>query len=194
MRNPIMVGKRVYLRAFDVADAEQWARFAAEEPDTFMYRGRQPESPMHLETWAKGLYKPTTPHIIEFAVCLRENDALMGNMGIEDINWINRTGETGSFLGAPYRNSGLGTEAKHLILEYAFERLQLHTIISTVFEANTRSSAALAKQGYRPAGRMRRHDVKDGVYRDMLVYDLLREEWLAAREIWQATQNQHEAE
>ncbi len=58
--------------------------------------------------------------------------------------------------------------------------------MSTVFEANTRSSAALAKQGYRPAGRLRWHDVKGGIYRDMLVFDLLRDEWLAAREAWRA--------
>jgi RimJ/RimL family protein N-acetyltransferase len=187
MRNPLMVGERVYLRALEIEDGETLARYAAGESDTFMYRGRQPQSPIEFEVWLKDAYKANPPPYVEFAVCLRADDRLIGNMGIGDLDWVNRTGETGSYLGAAFRNSGLGTEAKHLLLEYGFERLHLHAIMSTVFEANTRSSAALAKQGYRPAGRLRWTDVKGGVYRDLLVFDLLREEWLAARDAWRAT-------
>lgn len=186
MRNPIMVGERVYLRPLEVADGETLAQYAAEETDTFMYRGRQPQSPLEYEVWLKDAYKANPPPYVEFGVCLRADDRLIGNMGIGDLDWVNRTGETGSYLAPTFRNGGLGTEAKHLLIEYGFERLQLHAIMSTVFEANTRSSAALAKQGYRPAGRLRWHDVKGGVYRDMLVYDLLRDDWLAARDAWRA--------
>jgi RimJ/RimL family protein N-acetyltransferase len=186
MRNPVLIGERVYLRPLEVADGETLARYETEETETFMYRGRQPRSPLEFEVWLKDAYKADPPPYVEFAVCLRADDQLIGSMGIGDLDWVNRTGETGSFLAPAFRNSGLGTEGKHLLLEYCFERLQLHTIISTVFEANTRSSAALAKQGYRPAGRLRWHDVKGGIYRDMLVFDLLRDEWLAAREAWRA--------
>lgn len=189
MRNPIMADERVYLRPLEVADADVLAGYSAEEPDTFMYRGRQPQSPLEFAAWLKDLYKDTPPSLVEFAVCRRADDRLIGQMGIGDLDWVNRTGETGSFLGGPYRNAGLGTEAKHLLLEYGFERLQLHAIMSTVFEVNGRSSAALAKQGYRPAGRLRRFDVKDGVFRDLLVYDLLRDDWLAAREAWRAARS-----
>lgn len=181
MRNPTMIGERVYLRALESEDAEVLARFAAEESDTFMYRGRQPQSPLEIEAWLKDAYDTSPPGFVEFGVCLRADDRLIGNMGVGDLDWVNRTGETGSYLGPAFRNGGLGTEAKHLLLEYCFDRLHLHAIMSTVFEANTRSTAALAKQGYRPAGRLRRHDVKGGIYRDMLVFDLLRDEWLAAR-------------
>lgn len=187
MHNPMMRGERVYLRALEVEDAESLARFAAEEPDTFMYRGRQPLSPLIFASWIADAYKVQPPRSVEFAVCLCEDDRLIGQMGFDDLDWINRTGETGSMLGAAFRNAGLGTEAKHLLIEYGFEVFHLHAIMSTVFEANTRSSAALAKQGYRPAGRLRRFDVKGGVYRDLLVFDLLRDEWLAARAAWQVS-------
>lgn len=191
MRNPVMVGARVYLRAMEPADAEALARFDAEETETFMYRGRAPISPLSYEHWATEGYKRQPPGQIEFAVCLREGEGEdarpIGVMGVGDLDWVNRTGETGSYLGRAYRDAGYGTEGKHLLLEYCFDRLQLHVLCSTVFETNTRSAAALAKQGYRPAGRLRRHDVKGGVYRDMLMFDLKREEWLAAREAWLAT-------
>lgn len=191
MRNPIMSGERVYLRALEVEDAEPLALFAAEEPDTFMYRGRQPRSPLGFGSWIADAYKLQPPRNVEFAVCLREDDCLIGEMGFADLDWINRTGETGSFLGAPFRNAGLGTEARHLLIEYGFEVIHLHAIMSTVFEANTRSVAALTKQGYRPAGRIRRFDVKGGIYRDLLVFDLLRDEWLVARAAWQASRSSY---
>ena len=95
-------------------------------------------------------------------------------------DWIDRTGERERFLGAPFRNAGLGTEAKHLLIESGFEVIQLHAIMSTIFEASTRFAAALLKQGYRPAGRLRRFDVKGGIYRDLFIFELLRDEWLAA--------------
>lgn len=194
MRNPILVGERVYLRALEVADAETLAGFSAVEPDTFMYRGRQPQSPLEFAVWLKGAYKESPPAFVEFGVCLRADDRLIGQMGLGDLDWVNRTGETGSFLGGPFRNVGLGTEGKHLLIEYGFERLHLHAIGSTVFETNTRSAAALGKQGYRPAGRLRWNDVKDGVYRDLLVFDLLRDDWLAAREAWRAARAKREGE
>jgi hypothetical protein len=46
MRNPIMVGERVYLRPLEVEDAEAIAVMDAGETDTFMWRDRTPSSPL----------------------------------------------------------------------------------------------------------------------------------------------------
>jgi RimJ/RimL family protein N-acetyltransferase len=67
------------------------------------------------------------------------------------------------------------------MLAFCFDHLQLHVLRSSVFEDNTRSVAALMKQGYREAGRLTWADVKGGRYHDMLLFDLLRDEWLAAQ-------------
>lgn len=71
-----------------------------------------------------------------------------------------------------------------LLLEYAFDRIQLHVLHSWVREGNERSIAALSRQGYRPAGQRYRGAVRDGFYVDHLIFDLLRDEWLAARDAW----------
>ena len=44
----------------------------------------------------------------------------------------------------------------------------------------------MGKQGYRPAGRLKWTEVKDGRYVDGLLFDVKREEWLAARDAWRA--------
>jgi RimJ/RimL family protein N-acetyltransferase len=190
MRNPMMIGERVYLRPLEASDGEEFARHAADETETFMNRGRSPESPLSGESWIAKLYEKQPPSDLELAVCLRADDRLIGSVGLEQIDWVNRTAETGSWLTLPeYRGKGYGTEAKHLLLEYTFDVLQLHVLWSEVWEPNTRSAAALVKQGYRPAGRRRWQDVKDGVLRDMLVFDVKRDEWLAARAAWQASRD-----
>lgn len=189
MRNPIMSGERVYLRAFETADAETLAAIAATETDTFMYRGRAPFSPLAYERDIGATYKGDYPPWIAFTVALRTDDRCIGQVGVYPIDYLNRTAETYSELGpAEFRNQGYGTEAKHLLLEYCFDRLHLHVLRSSVFEANTRSAAALRKQGYREAGRLKWIDVKGGRYHDDLLFDITRDEWRAARDAWRTKQ------
>lgn len=185
MRNPIMIGERVYLRPFETADADILADISATERDTFMYRGRAPFSPLAYERDIGEGYKGEYPPFIVFVVCLRVDDRCIGLVGAVDIDYIHRTAETFSELGpAEFRGQGYGTDAKHLLLEYCFDRLHLHALRSSVFEANTRSVAALMKQGYREAGRLKWTDVKGGRYHDELLFDVLRNEWRAARDAW----------
>ena len=187
MHSPVMVGDRLYLRAMEAGDAELIAQLDAAETDTFMWRRRIPTSPLEHERFIAELYKQRPPHAVWLAVCLRDGDRFIGHVGVVDIDWLDRTGETASWLGpADLRGQGYGTEAKHLLLEYCFDRLHLHVLMSEVDETNTRSAAALAKQGYRPAGRLRWTDVKDGRYVDEVLFDVTRADWLVARDAWRA--------
>jgi RimJ/RimL family protein N-acetyltransferase len=189
MRNPLVVGNRLYLRPLEKSDAEVVARHIASEPETFMDRGRVPISPIALEQYIEERYKQQPPENVALAVCLKADDTYIGSVDLFDIDWLNRTAETGAWLDNPeYRNKGYGTEAKMLLLEYAFDHLQLHVLNSYVWEPNWRSAHALSKQGYRPSGRLKWEDVKDGVHRDALLFDVLRDEWIAARDEWRKQQ------
>lgn len=187
MRNPILIGERVYIRPLEESDAVLLSDIYAAESETFMDRGRMPVGPLAWKKWIVDLHKTQPPRDIDFAVCLIENDQLIGYNGVIDIDWINRTGETESDFGpAEIRSQGYGTDAKHLLLEYCFDIIHLHVVRSEVFEPNTRSAAAVTKQGYRLAGRYRYADVKNGVFRDTQVFDLTRPDWIVARDSWRA--------
>lgn len=188
MRNPVMIGERVYLRPFEVDDANALAEASHHETETFMERGRQLESPVEAEGWISRLYDGQEQ--AKFAVCRIDTDECIGLTGLEHIDLVNGVGETGTWFHSPdARNKGFGTEAKHLALEYAFDRLHLERVISFVFEPNTRSAAALHKQGYRQAGRLKYDDLKNGRFQDVLLFDLTREDWLAARQQWRESNN-----
>lgn len=183
MHNAIVVGDRLYLRPIDKADIGPMVSGAALETDRIVERLRLPHSPIAVENWIGKLYEHQPPTDVAFAICLRENDRRIGDVVLFEIDYVNRTAETGSWIDlVEDRSKGYGTEAKMLLLEYAFEHLNLHALMSYVWEPNARSAAALIKQGYKPAGRYKFEDVKDNVYRDALLFDVLRADWLAARE------------
>jgi RimJ/RimL family protein N-acetyltransferase len=92
-------------------------------------------------------------------------------------DWINRTAETASWMLKEYRGQGYGSEAKHLLLEYAFDRLGLRMLESWVRFENTRSAAALRKQGYREAGAFAWTSYRDARFTSFIVFDLLASEW-----------------
>jgi RimJ/RimL family protein N-acetyltransferase len=140
---------------------------------------------MAFEHFLREAEKPQTPTMFNLAICLNESDECVGGTTVRDIDWINRTAETGIVIFLEkHRNSGLGPEAKHLSLRYAFEILGMHAIRSDVYSENTRSASALIKQGYRPAGKIEAEVCRNGIYRDILLFDLLRPEWEAAYAEW----------
>lgn len=187
MRNPIMIGARLYLRPLEVSDAEALARSRHEETETFFEGGRVPFSPIAFEQWIEELNAKQPPEEIQLAICLNESDAMIGIVGVSGLDWINRTGESEIYLSSPaHRGQGFGTEAKHLFLEYCFDRLQLEMLSSFIWEPNQRSVASVLRQGYLPAGRFKTRVLQDGRFRDVLVFDVSREEWRAARAKWHA--------
>ena len=176
----VMVGRRVYLRALQKEDAEHIARWSRQETETFWDAGRFVRSPVGIQHWTQEEQKEDPPSHVWWAVCLRENDELIGQVGLIDLDLINRFAETGSEINRPeYRGGGYGSEAKHLLLEYSFERLNLHMVRSYVIFPNTRSAAALRKQGYKEAGRFNWGYNLNGSYGNVVVFDLLAEEWRA---------------
>ncbi len=179
-RNAVMVGKRVYLRPEEKSDGDLVADLARRETETFFDIGRHLVSSVSHTHWTGKAQKAALPSWIWFSVCLRENDEMIGSVGVINVNYQHRYAETGSFFQRQdYRGSGYGSEAKHLLLEYAFEHLDLHMLQSWVYFPNTRSAAALRKQGYKEAGRINWLYSHNGTFDNFVLFDLLREEWRA---------------
>ena len=119
----------------------------------------------------------------EVAVVHRESGELLGEVGLYSIDWLARTAESGSWLYcAADRGKGFGSEAKHLLLEYAFDYLGLNMIWAWVKALNPRSQAALRKQGYRDAGRLTWTGFGPDGFENALMFDILAAEWRTARD------------
>lgn len=176
--NTLLVSERVALRPIRGDDWKIASRLTRRETETFFDNGRWLPSHLAGARWVDENVKADPPRFIEFIVILRETGAIIGDLILLDVNHFHRTAETGSAIFEPeYRGKGLGTEAKLLLLEYAFDYLGLHMVRSFVWGPNTRSQAALRKQGYRTAGGYRWQSTVGADFVDTMTFDLLASEW-----------------
>lgn len=178
--NAIRVGPRVYLRPLKKDDAKVLNEWIRKETEPFWSSGRGLSTVTSLEEWFGRLDKSEPQRWVRFAVCLRENHEFIGCVGVDLIDYVNGSGESESeFHNVEYRSKGYGTEAKHLLFDYAFNTLGLHTLQSWVMYGNTRSAAALRKQGYKDVGLEPWLVRKAGRFESFGTYELLADEWRA---------------
>ena len=181
--NALIGSQRLALRPMQVDDAETIANLIRKEPDASFGHSRFPYSAIAYADWFGEMAEKDPASDVELAVVLRESGELIGETGLYSIDWIARIAESGSWLyRAADRGKGYGTEAKLLLLEYAFDRLGLNMIWAWVKERNPRSQAALRKQGYRDAGRFTWSGYGPDGFENARMFDLLATEWRAARD------------
>ena len=113
-----------------------------------------------------------------FAVRLLENDDLLGNVGFNSIDLLNCTAVIGIMLGnSNYQRKGYGIEAVKLILDCGFSFLNLRNIWLSVFEYNEPAYNLYKKVGFKEAGRLRKAVEIMGKTYDVIIMDMLKEEF-----------------
>ena len=109
-----------------------------------------------------------------FGIIDAKTDELVGNIGLMDIDHINREATLGIFIGEEkYRSKGYGSEAINLILEYGFRYINLHNINLSVNSYNERAIKCYEKVGFKKSGFRREAVFNNGKYYDQLFYDYL---------------------
>jgi N-acetyltransferase len=91
----------------------------------------------------------------------------------------------GTWLAATAQRTGINTEAKRLLLGYAFDVLDVWRVAICTDAENTRSRAAIERIGASFEGVLRNHRAKYNTAtpqaRDSAVYSIVRAEWPAVR-------------
>lgn len=80
-------------------------------------------------------------------------------------------------LGRSWWGSGYATEAASAVVDLVFSMPLVHRICAEVVAENIASIRVLEKSGMKREGRLRGKFFKDGIYRDLYVYSILRNEW-----------------
>lgn len=113
-----------------------------------------------------------------FNIVNLEDDKLVGTVGLEHINWIERSAVLGIFIGDDdFRSNGYGTEAIRLLLEYGFKYLNLHSIRLDLLSVNERAHKCYLKCGFKDSGKSREEIFLNGKYYDKLHMDILENEF-----------------
>ena len=91
----------------------------------------------------------------------------VGFTGIFDIDWVNRDGESGIFIGRhDLFGKGIASEAVRLRTRYAWAELRMHRVHNWIGLANRGSRRANEKSGYRQMGLYPRSWYRSGEWYD----------------------------
>jgi RimJ/RimL family protein N-acetyltransferase len=117
-----------------------------------------------------------------FSIRGREDDALLGFVRLERIEWTHGTCSLKLAIGDPVeRNKGYGSEALQLIMRFAFSELNLYRLSVVVGDDNQAGLRFFLRHGFVEEVRRRKSLLRDGQTWDLLHLGLLRDEWLAKK-------------
>jgi RimJ/RimL family protein N-acetyltransferase len=137
---------------------------------------RKPVYPLEEQEYIANIHKRSDTDQ-PFGIALVETGELIGMMGLHRIDWISRTAITGAWIADGNREKGLGSEAKLLLLDYAFHSLMLRKISSYVLDTNERSRRYNEKCGYKLEGKLRKQLAVYGDYVDQLCMAVFKEDF-----------------
>ncbi|HOX31447.1 MAG TPA: GNAT family protein [Spirochaetales bacterium] len=170
---PKIRGTRLYLSPISLEDAETYTQWL-NDLETTRYLTLA-SAQLTLQGEREHLPAISSGHT--YAIVEKEQDRLIGNCGLMDLEATNRTAEVGIFIGAPEaRGKGYGSEALRLLCDYAFNVLNLRSLVLRTYDYNERAIASYRKVGFKEIGRRRQAHFYAGAYHDLVYMDLLAEE------------------
>lgn len=165
--------ERLVLRSFKKSDLDNVFK-GLSNPDIIKYYGisfESKESAKEQMKWFADHEKNETG--AWWAVCLKDTGTFIGAGGINDIIKEHKKGEFGFWLLPEYWGNEYMGEAIPAILNYGFEKLNLHRIVGLVESHNTNCKKALDKLDFTFEGTMRNSEIKNDKYIDIDIYSKL---------------------
>ena len=174
-----LIGDRIYLSPKGTTD-EELEKFTEWMNDFQVtdYTGRsgQITTIVREKEWLENSARNTENR--NFNIIESKDNKLIGTIGLEHFNWIERSAVLGIFIGdKDFRSNGNGTEAIKLLLEYGFKYLNLHSIRLDLLAINERAHKCYLKCGFKDTGCSREQIFLNRKYYDKLHMDILENEF-----------------
>ncbi len=180
---PTLQGDDVVLRAFRLDDAPVVERLAGarEVADTTLTIPH-PYPPGAAESWI-ATHQPVWEEGTgaTWAITSRADDVL-GAIGLT-IARDHGSAELGYWVGVPYWNKGICTQAGRLVLRFAFEELHLHRVYAQYLTRNPQSGRVMQKIGMTEEGVHRDAVRKWDRFEDLASYAILESDWRGAESL-----------
>lgn len=181
MRNPFLVGDKVYLRPLERDDAPTLVPWINDSDVTRTLLAYRPMNLQNEEDFIDSLYKSHNDEMV-VGIAIKQTDQLIGVTGFHRADQRNRHTSFGIMIGEKTQwNKGYGTEATALMVKYAFETLNLNRVWLHVYDRNQRAVKAYEKVGFKKEGVLRQDNYREGRYWDTITMGILREEWESSR-------------
>lgn len=161
------------LRRFRATDAASLARHA-NNPNVAAYLRERFPHPYRIADAQRFIRRVGTSKDAVIA-CIAVDGEAVGGIGLEFHKDIERcSAELGYWLGEAHWGRGIIAEAIRAFTAWAMPRFELTRVYALVNTENTASARVLEKAGFERIGVLRKAAIKNGVYWDCALYDLVR--------------------
>ncbi|MGE7024479.1 GNAT family N-acetyltransferase [Solibacillus cecembensis] len=168
--------ERIYLRRLTETDAPLFLANTQDEEIRYMTGTKSIFTLEQIQQHIKNVAKDPTRY--DFAICLNENDEMIGELSITDIEKDNhKAGFRISMCSIELTGKGYGTEAIRLTLKFVFEELKLNRLQLEVFSHNKRGIKAYENTGFIQEGILRESLNYNGKYSDEIIMSILKTDY-----------------
>ncbi|AOJ66369.1 GCN5 family acetyltransferase [Burkholderia ubonensis] len=176
---PTLTGEHVELQPLNASHAQALLAAAA-DGQLWNLRVTVVPGPDTIDAYlATALQGRADGTVMPFAIVERATGRVVGSTRFWKIDRKNRKLEIGhTWLGESVQRSRVNTEAKWLLLTYAFETLRCVRVQFTTDELNEKSRAAILRLGAKQEGIVRHERIMpDGRKRNSVRFSIIDDEW-----------------
>ncbi|HFU75753.1 MAG TPA: N-acetyltransferase [Arcobacter sp.] len=121
---------------------------------------------------------------LTFVTINKNNNKIVGSTRFMKANLSYKKIEIGyTFIAKTYQKTKINTEAKLLMLTYAFEKLHLVRVELLTDFLNQNSQKAITRLGAKKEGILRNHMIMpNGRVRDSVIFSIIDNEWIGVKE------------
>lgn len=150
----------IYGSVADFSKYELWGPNTVEDTQKFL-------ADMVKQTKTVPRYK------FDFAVCLKEENLLIGGCGIRRETEQSHVANLGWAINPDFQRKGYATEAAEALIQFGFNKLGLRIIYATCDTRNTSSFKVMEKLGMKKVGLIKADKEVKGYLRDTFRYEIL---------------------
>ena len=174
MYGPVIQGKVMRLRPPTEDDVPAMMKWFEDLEVTRFLMVQLPPSLEAEKEWLANTGRD--PNVIYWII--EHEGRVVGGTGIVQIDWKNQHGMTGTVIGdKTVWGKGIAREMMRLRAVFAFTQTPLRKLKSGYLDGNEASARAQKAAGYREVGRLREERFGDGRWHDMILTELMREDW-----------------
>ena len=172
-------GKYIILRPPLLDDIEGLSN-AARDGEVWNSHFSQFPHPNEMQKYIQGMLDLSSKGLIlPFITIDKTFNTIVGTTRYLNIDYENHRLEIGhTWIAKSWRKTYVNTEAKFLMLQYAFEKLECIAIEIRTDVLNIVSRQAIQRLGAKQDGILRHHKImRDGRIRDTVCYSIIKPEW-----------------
>jgi len=168
----MLKGQNIYLRGIEIDDLP-FLKITENNPENWQISGTLiPFSDSSLKEYILSARDLPTDRQVRFIISKNESTEPIGAVDLFDYDSLHRKAGVGILINKDERKKGFATEALKIIIDYAFNFLNLHHVWANILKHNTQSVKLFKSNGFELSGVKKDWILYDGEWLDEGFYQL----------------------